>query len=168
MENIRKTKDWIEMALEDLDAAATDFTEARYPASVFHAQQCTEKLLKAVLYFFGIIHKKTHFPAGILAEDILNNPEMTLELQLDKEQIKLLLKMVDNASSLEEQRSMPRYGWETRDRIIKPSEIYDELKAKEIMDRALKTLDAVCSLFKSLNMVELEDVLVEMERCLKR
>lgn len=92
---------------------------------------------------------------------------MTLELQLDKDQIKLLLKMVDNASSLE-QRSMPRYGWETRDRIIKPSEIYDELKAKEIMDRALETLDAVCALFKSLNIVELEGVLEEMERCLKR
>jgi HEPN domain-containing protein len=168
MKNIRKTTDWIEMALEDLDAAVADVTAERYPASVFHAQQCTEKLLKAVLYFFGIIHEKTHFPSDILSEDILNNPEMTLELQLDKEQIKLLLKMVDNASSLEEQRSMPRYGWETRDRIIKPSEIYDELKAKEIMDRALETLDAVYAFFKSLNMVELGDVLEEMERCLKR
>jgi len=52
--------------------------------------------------------------------------------------------------------------------IIKPSEIYDELKAKEIMDRALEMLDAVCAFFKSLNMVELEGVLEEMERCLKR
>jgi len=93
---------------------------------------------------------------------------MTREFQLDKEKIELLLKMVDNASSLEKHRRMPRYGWETKDRIIKPSEIYDELKAKEIMDQALKTLDAVYAFFKSLNMVELEDVLVEMERCLKR
>ncbi|MCD6144833.1 MAG: hypothetical protein J7J03_00295 [Methanosarcinales archaeon] len=93
---------------------------------------------------------------------------MTREFQLDKEKIELLLKMVDNASSLEKHRSMPRYGWETKDRIIKPSEIYDELKAKEIMDQALKTLDAVYAFFKSLDMVELEDVLVEMERCLKR
>lgn len=168
MKNIRKTTDWIEMALEDLDAAVADITEGRYPVSVFHAQQCTEKLLKAVLYFFGIIHEKTHFPSDILAGDILNNPAMTLELQLDKEQIKLLLKMIDNASSLEEQRSMPRYGWETRDRIIKPSEIYDELKTKEIMGQALDTLDAVYAFFKSLNMIELKDVLEEMERCLKR
>jgi len=80
--------------------------------------------------FFGIIHEKTHFPSEILAEDILNNPEMIRELQLNKDQIKFLLKMVDNASSLEEQRSMPRYGWETRDKIIKPSEIYDEAKAR--------------------------------------
>ena len=93
---------------------------------------------------------------------------MTRELQLDKEKIELLLKMVDNASSLEKQRSMPRYGWETRDRIIKPSEIYDESKAKEIMDRAIETLDAVYTFFKSLNMVEFEVVLEEMERCLKR
>ena len=46
--------------------------------------------------------------------------------------------------------------------------MYDELKAKEIMDRAFKTLDAVYAFFKSLNMVELEGVLEEMERCLKR
>jgi hypothetical protein len=52
--------------------------------------------------------------------------------------------------------------------IIKPSEIYDELKAKEIMDRALETLDAVYAFFKSLNMVELEGVLEEIEKCLKR
>ena len=160
--------DWIEMALEDLDSAVASVTEGRYPGSVFHAQQCTEKLLKAVLYFFGIIHEKTHFPSDILAEDILNDPVMTRELQLDKAQIKLLLKMVDNASSLEKQRSMPRYGWETRDRIIKPSEIYNEPKAKEIVNRSLETLDAVYTFFKSLNMDELEDVLEEMERCLKR
>ncbi|PXF60258.1 MAG: hypothetical protein C4B59_09895, partial [Candidatus Methanogaster sp.] len=59
MKNVRKTADWIEMALEDLDAAVADIADERYPASVFHAQQCTEKLMKAVLYFFGIIHEKT-------------------------------------------------------------------------------------------------------------
>jgi len=97
------------MALEDLDATVADVTEERYPASVFHAQQCTEKLLKAVLYFFGIIHEKTHFPSDILAEDILNNPEMTLELQLNKDQIKFLLKMVDNASSLDSSSECPYF-----------------------------------------------------------
>jgi len=168
MKNIRKTEDWIEMALDDLDGAISDANGERYPSSVFHAQQCTEKLLKAVLYFFGIIHEKTHFPSDILAEDILNNPEMTHELQLGKEQIELLLKMIDNASSLEKQRSMPRYGWETRDRIIKPSEIYDESKANEIVNRSLETLNAVYAFFKSLNMDELEDLLEMMERCLKR
>ncbi|MCD6206389.1 MAG: HEPN domain-containing protein [Methanosarcinales archaeon] len=95
MKNIRKTKDWIEMALDDWDGAISDVDGERYPSSVFHAQQCTEKLLKAVLYFFGIIHEKTHFPSDILAEDILNNPEMTHELQLDKEQIELLLEKME-------------------------------------------------------------------------
>ena len=42
------------------------------------------------------------------------------------------------------------------------------MKAKEIMDRALKTLDAVYAFSKSLNMVELEGVLGGMEICLKR
>ena len=156
------------MALEDVGDAIADFNEERYPSSVLHAQQCTEKLLKAVLYFFGIIHEKTHFPSDVLAEDILNNPEVTREMQLNKEQIELLLKMVDGASSIEKQRSMPRYGWETRDRIIKPSEIYDELKAKEIIDRSLEILNTIHTFFKSIDMVELKDVLEEMKGCLKR
>ncbi len=45
-----------------LSDALADFKEERYPSSVFHAQQCTEKALKALLAFFGIIHEKTHFP----------------------------------------------------------------------------------------------------------
>ncbi|MFQ6054643.1 MAG: HEPN domain-containing protein, partial [Methanosarcinales archaeon] len=65
MENIQKTKDWIMMALEDIDDAMADFNEKRYPSSVFHAQQCVEKLLKAILSFFGIIHEKTHFSSEI-------------------------------------------------------------------------------------------------------
>jgi len=35
MKNIRKTKDWIEMALEDMDAAVADVTEERYLQASF-------------------------------------------------------------------------------------------------------------------------------------
>jgi hypothetical protein len=61
--------------------------------------------------------------------EVLKNPETTRDLTLSRDQIGFLLAMADNAASIEKQRSMPRYGWETRDRIIKPSEIYDEEKA---------------------------------------
>jgi len=112
-----------------------------------------------------MVHGKTHFPSDILVEDVLSNPETTRELQLTKEQIGVLLKMVDHASSIEKQRSMPRYGWETRDKIIRPSEIYDEERAGEILGWSSEVLDATYAFFKSLGMKELKDVLESMERC---
>jgi HEPN domain-containing protein len=168
MKNIQKTKDWIEMAIDDMEYANADFREERYPSSVFHAQQCAEKLLKSVLYFFGVFHEKTHFPSDFLVGEILNNPETTRDLRLSKEQIGFLLAMADSAASIEKQRSMPRYGWETRDRIIKPSEIYTKEKAEEIMGRSETVLRASREFFATIGAKELDGVLETIERCLKR
>ena len=168
MKNLQKTKDWLEMALDDMQDALADFGDSRYPSSVFHSQQCAEKLLKSVLYFFGIFHEKTHFPSDLLAGEILNRPETTRDLTLSKDQIGFLLAMADNAASIEKQRSMPRYGWETRDRIIKPSEIYDEDKAREIMDRSKTVLAAAHGFFSTLGANELQGVLLRMDQCLRR
>jgi len=76
--------------------------------------------------------------------------------------------MVDNAASIEKQRSMPRYGWETRDRIIKPSEIYDEEKAREIMGKSRTVLIAAYSFFATFAMDDLKDILERIRLCLKR
>jgi len=124
--------------------------------------------LKSVLYFFGIFHEKTHFPSDVLVGEILNSPETTRDLSLSRDQIGFLLAMADNAASIEKQRSMPRYGWETRDRIIKPSEIYDEEKAREIMGRSKTVLAAALGFFATLGAEELDGVLEGIERCLKR
>ena len=168
MKNIQKTKDWIEMAIDDMMDAIADYGDERYPSSVFHAQQCAEKLLKSVLYFFGIFHEKTHFPSDVLVGEILNNPETTRDLSLSRDQIGFLLAMADNAASIGKQRSMPRYGWETRDRIIKPSEIYDEEKAREIMGRSETVLAAALGFFATLGAKELDEVQERIEQCLKR
>lgn len=168
MKNIQKTKDWLEMALDDMDDAVSDLSEKRYPSSVFHAQQCTEKILKSVLYFFGVVQGKTHFPSDILVGDILNNPETLRELTLSKAAIGFLLSMADNAASIEKQRSMPRYGWETKDRIIKPSEIYDEEKAEEIVGRSRAVMSSAHDFFVAFGIADLEAVLERMRRCLRR
>ena len=126
------------------------------------------KLLKSVLYFFGIFHEKTHFPSDVLVGEILNNPETTRDLSLSRDQIGFLLAMADNAASIGKQRSMPRYGWETRDRIIKPSEIYDEEKAREIMGRSETVLAAALGFFATLGAKELDEVQERIEQCLKR
>ncbi len=44
--------------------------------------------------------------------------------------------IISYAITLEDQGVMPKYGWETRNRIIKPSEIYDKEKAKALLENA--------------------------------
>ena len=113
-------------------------------------------------------HGKTHFPSDLLVGEVLNNPETTRDLTLSRDQIGFLLAMADNAASIEKQRSMPRYGWETRDRIIKPSEIYDEEKASEIMSRSKTIQAAAHDFYSTLVAKELESVLGKVDLCLKR
>lgn len=156
------------IALDDFSDALADFKESRYPSSVFHAQQCTEKALKALLAFFGVVHEKTHFPSDILGENILNSPEITSRFQLTKEHVQLLLKMTEIASIMEGQRSMPRYGWETKDRIIKPSEIYNKEKADEIIRYTIEILNLLCQFFKSLKTKEMDKLTGEIKKCLNK
>jgi hypothetical protein len=55
----------------------------------------------------------------------------------------------------------------TRDRIIKPSEIYDEEKAREIMERTETVLAAAQGFFATFGAEELDGVLEKIEECLK-
>ena len=126
------------------------------------------KAFKICSLFFGIFHEKTYFPSDVLIEDILNSPDTTRGLILTKDQIGFLLSMADNAASIERQRSMPRCGWVTRDRIIKPSEIYNENKAREIMERSKTVLAAASGFFLTIGAGELDEVLKRIEQCLKR
>ncbi len=168
MNNIQKTEDWMMIAIEDYSDAIADFKEGRYPSSVFHAQQCTEKALKALLSFFGIAHEKTHFPSDILGENILTDPEISSKFQLEKEQIQWMLKMTELASIIEGQRTMPRYGWETRDRIIKPSEIYNKEKADEIIRYSIEILNLLSHFFSSIKTQEMVKLAGEIHKCLKK
>ncbi len=47
-----------------------------------------------------------------------------------------LQNVIPYAISLEDQGTIPRYRWETIDKIIKPSEIYDKEKTKALLDNA--------------------------------
>ena len=47
---------------------------------------------------------------------------------------------------LEDQGTTPRYGWETVDRIIKPSEIYSEDIARALLKNAERVYEIVKTL----------------------
>jgi len=45
-----KSEYWLKMAEEDLKDASLDIENSRFPSSVFHSQQCAEKVCKAILF----------------------------------------------------------------------------------------------------------------------
>ena len=56
-------KEWIDKAERDLATARRELAaveQANYDAVCFHAQQCIEKLMKALLIHLGVIPTKTH------------------------------------------------------------------------------------------------------------
>ncbi len=138
-----KSEYWMKMAEEDLNDASLDIENSRFPSSVFHSQQCAEKVCKAILSSLGIESGKTHFPSSVLELMVMRGNKFQL---LNKE-LEILYRIVNFSKLLESQKESPRYGWETVDKIIMPSEIYDANKsvalfnnAKEVMELGRKFL----------------------------
>lgn len=60
MMNIHKARDWLHMALRELDAANGDLKDGRNSESIQHSQQCAERICKSIISFLGFVLKKTH------------------------------------------------------------------------------------------------------------
>jgi len=138
-----KSEYWLKMAEEDLKDASLDIENSRFPSSVFHSQQCAEKVCKAILSSVGIESGKTHFPSSVLELMVIRGNKF----QLSTKELETIVRIVNYSKLLESQKESPRYGWETVDKIIMPSEIYDETKAgalfmnaKEVMELGRKFL----------------------------
>ncbi|MHA1715500.1 MAG: HEPN domain-containing protein [Promethearchaeota archaeon] len=125
----RKIEAGFSMAKDDLEGAEADFHGGRFPSSVFHAQQCCEKIIKGILLYFGIEAGFTRFPVELLRREVFKR-ELTDEIR------KGLLEIIKYSRALEEQKAMLRYGWETVEKIITPREIYDAEKAKSLLENA--------------------------------
>jgi HEPN domain-containing protein len=108
-----KSEYWLKMAEEDLKDASLDIENSRFPSSVFHSQQCAEKVCKAILSSLGIESGKTHFPSSVLELMVMRGNKFQLS----------------------------RHGWETVDKIIMPSEIYDANKAGALFSNAKEVME---------------------------
>ena len=127
----RKTLDWISMAEDDLRDALRDYEAGSYASAVFHAELASQKALKAIITTLGFEPIKTDKPTLQIKALIAGGL-----IQLEKQLMEKLQTIISYAVSLEDQGVMPGYGWETRNRIIKPSEIYDKEKAKGLLENA--------------------------------
>ncbi|MEM2934505.1 MAG: HEPN domain-containing protein [Halobacteria archaeon] len=136
MKNKTKSEYWLKMAEEELKDAAIDLENNRFPSSVFHSQQCCEKVCKAILSFMGIEPGKTHFPSSVIELMVIRGNKYKLK----NIELELLEKIVALSRILESQKEFPRYGWETVDRIIMPIEIYDADKSKLLFKNAAEVM----------------------------
>lgn len=137
MKTMAKSEYWLKMAEEDLKDAAIDIENNRFPSSVFHSQQSAEKVCKAMLSSLGIESGKTHFPSSLIELMVIRGNKY----QLQSKDLELLNRIVDFSKLLESQKESPRYGWETVDRIIMPSEIYDANKATALFKNAEEVMN---------------------------
>ncbi len=137
MNNTTKSEYWLKMAEEDLKDSFIDLENGRFPSSVFHSQQCCEKVCKSILSFLGIDPGKTHFPSSVMEILVIRGNKY----QLKKEEIEMLDKIVNYSKLLESQKEFPRYGWESVERIIMPSEIYDADKANLFLRTAEEVMN---------------------------
>lgn len=57
---VSETREWLERARADLDACAALIAVALPAEALFHAQQCAEKTMKALLTWHQVAFPKTH------------------------------------------------------------------------------------------------------------
>lgn len=125
------------MAEEDIEDSKSDYREKRYASAVFHAESCAQKSIKGVIVALGFEPGKTHRPSLVLRGLIIAGL-----IDLNKEIMHELDRLISLSVVLEDQGVTPRYGWETLDRVIKPSDIYDREKAQSLINNADEALRA--------------------------
>ncbi|MEM0053520.1 MAG: HEPN domain-containing protein [Nitrososphaeria archaeon] len=148
LNNFSKARDRLKMCIENLKRGTARYREGDYSDSVFRIQLAVEDACKSILSFLGIEFRKTHFPSVIIAK-IISNKQRMRKLNLDAEHVRYLTLIISYASLLETQGSMPRYGWETEERIIFPSEVYTKEVAKELFNSAIESINHVIKFFNS-------------------
>ncbi|RLE87839.1 MAG: hypothetical protein DRN04_17740 [Thermoprotei archaeon] len=137
-----KALDWLSMAKEDLEEAFECFNNRRYASAVFKAELSAQKAIKALIVALGFEPGKTHRPTLVL-KGLISGGLVSLKEDL----MGKLNEAITYAMVLEDQGTTPRYGWETVDRIIKPSEIYSENIAKALLKNAEKVYQIVEEVF---------------------
>ncbi|MEA2075423.1 MAG: HEPN domain-containing protein [Euryarchaeota archaeon] len=102
---------WIEDAKRDMISAKKLYEAKIFDKSVYHCQQCVEKVVKSVLICFGKF-KKSHYVSAMLKEEVEIRDLSELE------------EMVGIAAEMEVHVSMTRYPGISEGRIKLPSEEY--------------------------------------------
>ena len=163
MTNYQKARDWMHLASLELRTALTTFQAGDFSACIQHCQQSLERAVKSLLAFLGREVKHTHAPSLELRRGILEDPEELQRLALSQDQVELLVDIVTWSASLVGQGTMPRYGWETAERIIPPDEVYDRELVSLLVGHFLDVMSAACQFHRLNNIEEIVEVVTDVE-----
>ena len=116
-------------AVKDLERARRAFREGDYPEAVFHAQQCAEKAVKAMIearreYVYN------HGPR--LASIFVRVFEAEWRPEFEE--------VVDSLGWFTEYYTRSRYPFLLRGRVVSPDEFIDAETAREAVERAERVL----------------------------
>jgi len=126
------------MAEEDLRDAWRDLEARSYASSVYHAELSCQKALKVLITARGHEPMKTH-KTSIQLKIMIGIGMLEEKKKLQEE----ILSILPYAITLEDQETIPKHGWQTVNKIIKLSEIYDKEKAEALIDNAEHVLRKV-------------------------
>lgn len=134
--NMRLAQAFIEKAKSDLHSAKALLKSTDYADSVYHAQQCAEKAVKAVLILSNKFIR-THIVSALFREAV-----ESFEASRRKE----LNALIPKIQELEEHWVLTRYPEPRGGDIWSPSKEYDANSAKEAISKAEDILKALSAL----------------------
>jgi HEPN domain-containing protein len=147
--NYHRTKEWFELALNNLNRVIRNFEFRDYADCVFRIQLTIEQLQKSLLFLLGLQFRKTHFVSKIL-ENIDDYENLNLEEDVSK-QIKEIAEL---SKILEEENTKTRYGIIEDNKLITPEETYNKDKTIEFLIVLNKIIEKVVTLLEPLSELE--------------
>jgi len=131
VDNAAWAEKWLADAERDLKAAESLFADCLYDRCVTHCQQVTEKSVKAVLACFGCL-ERSHYVAALLRQEVGGHSVPGWESRLAQ--------LADDAEQLEPAATWSRYPRMEGDRIVLPTDRYEEPEGAEALKLARRSL----------------------------
>lgn len=113
---------------QDLERAEDALKEGYYPYAVFHSQQCTEKIAKALLEMEGVF-VRDHDVSDMFTTYILKKEE-------DEEIKKNLYKVLDVLDWFKGTWALSRYPVMDKGKVVSPFEQYGREDAQSALEKA--------------------------------
>ncbi len=130
------------MALADVNRIVRGYSAKDFADCAYRIQFCSEKVLKGIIFLYGLQFKKLHEVSTILYNEILLNPA------LDTEEHKILEDIAKNARAIETLSTSPRYGIVDAGKFTPPEDLYDLTNIKEYIIYLLNEIDALIHLLE--------------------
>lgn len=140
MENNEFAQSLMIESRSDLDAAETLFSAENYSRSIFHCQQCIEKLMKSGLMLQGYGPIYEHKVSTAFAVEVLS--------RMEENGAGKIRPIVEFASYLEDKFTKTRYPYYSKGEIVTPSKRFKKQDAETILNETKKAHSTLLGILK--------------------